>query len=537
MSSLCVRRYDLLRRTTTLALAASLLIVGASRAVAQPSSGRRIDVKGAVLSILNARNQPIDPARGAVGISHQVANAPTLARDFAYDSHSPDADNLRMQVLDPAARGLRAEAKLQSIDSNGRVRDELMLVLRRPRPGSAFRSKFVRLVADRIDREASGVDRQLLLVGLRDRIRLSYRTHSRTLSHEVRVGRPGHDHGPLAARMVPLRVRILRAGADGRPVVGGSESTGLDIAREQIAIANEIWLQCFVTFGAPELADVQVVDPPPPALLAVSNGNGLPAAGGGLVRFTVAGRPLPAVTSVAGATPTQSALQIARALRLMGFRPRVTVNARTEFGAGPTADIVVRHASNQLAPIAPMAGVALTTDARQSLTIGAVDLSDGLDEFNNMTAASGTLEERTLIKLLADDDPSTIDVLIVNRFSHGTRQGEAFIEASQSSLVNVVLLDRNGLRQQRTAWTLAHELGHVLLNQPFHPDDVGPDRPWLLMDSDNNRGSVAGPKRIPHRECRRALVESGPEALPALMKPYFERAPHPSRQNAKARSE
>jgi hypothetical protein len=208
------------------------------------------------------------------------------------------------------------------------------------------------------------------------------------------------------------------------------------------------------------------------------------------------------------------------ALHRAGFDAVVTVNPAAVFGAGPSADVLVRRRNGALVRLEPMQGVPLTTDEQQRVRIGEVDLGDGLEEFDNMTAQSGTLEERTLIKALSDDDPSTIDLFIVNRFTHGTRQGEAFIAASTGPIVNSVVLDRNGLRQRQTAWTMAHELGHVLLNQPLHPDNVGADVPTSLMDSDNNRGTVHGPKRLSEGECRRMRYESEVRARPPLIQPH-----------------
>ena len=69
---------------------------------------------------------------------------------------------------------------------------------------------------------------------------------------------------------------------------------------------------------------------------------------------------------------------------------------------------------------------------------------------------------------------------------------------------------------------MAHEIGHVLLNQPLHPDNVGPDRPYLLMDSDNNRGTVNGPKRLDAADCQRVRHESGVDELPALLRRYVD---------------
>jgi hypothetical protein len=81
----------------------------------------------------------------------------------------------------------------------------------------------------------------------------------------------------------------------------------------------------------------------------------------------------------------------------------------------------------------------------------------------------------------------------------------------------VVIMDRAGVRARRTSLTLAHELGHVILDEPGHPDDYGVDTPTLLMDSDASDSSPFGPRRITVDECARAIRQSGPTArLPLL---------------------
>jgi len=341
------------------------------------------------------------------------------------------------------------------------------------------------------------------------------------------VGRPGDEDGPRAARRARLRIHVLRARPGGRPAVGGDTSGAMRIGREQVRIANEIWLQCGVTFGDPDQADVRVVDPPVPSMLSVGNHDGLPAHGGGAIRFVAGGQAIGPVATRPRARPLATALEVAAALRAEGLVPRVLQNPPTELGAGRSADVLVRDADGDLVRLERHGSHDLTTDVRQGVAIGEVDLSDGLGEFDNMTAAAGTIEERAMIHALADDDPRTIDLFVVNRFTSGTRQGEAFIEADGEAIVNVVLLDRNGVRQEREAWTQSHEVGHVLLNQPFHPDNVGPDRPWLLMDADSSLGLVTGPKRLTWDECHRVRQMSGVDATPPLLERFDVRAVTP----------
>jgi hypothetical protein len=194
------------------------------------------------------------------------------------------------------------------------------------------------------------------------------------------------------------------------------------------------------------------------------------------------------------------------------------VNPRAENGAGESADVVVRSRAGALATLAPRGATPLSSDARQGVAIGRVSLEDGVQQFDNMVAAAGTLEERTLVKLLGDGDPTTIDVFFINRFAAPERQGEAFIESDGSTMANSLVLDRNAVRFERQAWVQAHELGHVLLDEPFHPDNFGWDRPSLLMDSDARAGRVTGPKRLRDDDCRKARRRSvGPG--PVLLVP------------------
>ena len=133
---------------------------------------------------------------------------------------------------------------------------------------------------------------------------------------------------------------------------------------------------------------------------------------------------------------------------------------------------------------------------------------------------AGTLEERTLLKAIDDGDPTTIEVVVVPLFAGGGRIGESFIGSDLSSVRNVVLLDRAGIRARKSSLTLAHELGHVLMDLPGHPDDFGPDTPTLLMDSDAADPSPFGPRRITVDECARVLRQSGPQARVPLLLPW-----------------
>jgi hypothetical protein len=80
-----------------------------------------------------------------------------------------------------------------------------------------------------------------------------------------------------------------------------------------------------------------------------------------------------------------------------------------------------------------------------------------------------------------------------------------------------VIEDRAGVRADRSSFALAHELGHVLLDDPGHPDDFGIDTPTRLMDADAANSSAYGPRRLLVEECVRAVRQSGPGSASGLL--------------------
>jgi hypothetical protein len=468
---------------------------------------------------LDAHNRPLVSAGASLGISRSITHDASLPRNFVPEVESADQENFRIELSDEAQRGNVLYARLESFAENGARHGVLRHVpLVRVANSARFRSPFVRLVADATDASAPDVGFQLLRAQLTDRI-VATVASGRELVAEQRVGNTGSGQGMRDVLRGRLRILVLRAGRGTAPVLGSSDAEAIDLARRQVEIANEIWAQCFIDFGEPARTEVQIVDPPLSALLAVSDLDGLPARGDSAVTFQVSGKRVGPVVLGAGALPEQSAQRIARALRALGYEAAVSINPRADHGAHASADLIVRDKKGALLPLSRDPDLPLSSDAQQRVEIGAVDLSDGVSEFDNTISAVGTLEERTLVKLLADADPSTIDVLLVNRFVNRDRQGEAFIEADGSSMANTLIFDRNAVRFERQAWVQAHELGHVLLDEPLHPDNVGPDRPWLLMDSDARQGRVVGPKRLSAEECAKVRRRSGPGSYPTLLKP------------------
>ncbi|WP_438030890.1 hypothetical protein [Sorangium sp. So ce233] len=313
--------------------------------------------------------------------------------------------------------------------------------------------------------------------------------------------------GPLGRTRARLRILMVRPRAGGPPPMGGDDAGAIAIARAEVERANALWGACGVSFGPPEELDISFVDPPRPHLLAIGCDHGLPASGGA-IRVRVDGHEVTA-TIAPRMRPDAAARAVAAAIAAAGFSVRLSDNPVIGAGAHGTTDVLVRRPGGALATIEPPASGALSTDATLTACIGAVELDDGLQHFSDTDAIAGTVEERALLKAFDDGDPSTVDVVMVPSFAGGGRIGESFIFADGGAIRNTIIEDRAGLRADRASFALSHELGHVLLDEPGHPDDFGVDTPTRLMDADAANASAYGPRRLTVDECARAIRQSG----------------------------
>jgi hypothetical protein len=327
----------------------------------------------------------------------------------------------------------------------------------------------------------------------------------------VAVGGPRDTAlGSIERLRARLRLIFVRLSPGGAVPVGGSRQGAQQAARQALARVNGLWGGCGISFGSVGAVPIEIVDPPPPHLISIGCGHGLPASGGRL-RFALDGEPV-TVEIAAGMSPAEAARRVAAAVKHAGFSVQVYDNPPPAAAAGASSDISVRRANGELATVSPPAQGSLSSDATLTACIGSVELEDGLQHFGDVDAVVGTLEERTLVKALDDHDPRTIDVFLVPGFGRGGRIGESFIGADRGALRNVVIVDRAAIRSNQASFTLAHELGHVLLDDPGHPDDYGRDTPSRLMDADAADASAFGPRRLSIRECERTLRQSGPKA-------------------------
>ncbi len=497
---------------------ASLQGVAPGRAELRVRSGARertvfVDVMG--VGFRDGRRRDVDPARSWASLERTPPERVTLAEpDAAYAD--PDALRLTLRRPDGAAS---ARLRVESVSGEGIVLDVLEHV-----PLSAVAcpsdaplgtvceaSAPLRLVVDDVDR----VHPLVLGRSLRGDVggALVVRdAATRKKLQAIRVaGPPSSVAGAIGRHTLTVRPLVVRVTPGGAPAVGGTDAGAIAAVRAELALASATWGQCGLTFGSVATMDVKIVDPPPAHLIAIGDDVALPAAGGE-IRLRVEGKVV-AVRVRRGFSPLQVALEVGAALERAGFGASVSENARIGPGAGRSADVSVRRRDGRLARVDAVS----SSDPTLSVRVGSVDLTDGLQHFGDADAAAGTLEERALVKAFEDGDPATIEIIVIPFFAGGGRIGESFIASDASSMRNVVLLDRAGVRARRTSLTLAHELGHVLLDAPGHPDDFGVDTPTLLMDSDASDSSPFGPRRITVDECVRVLRQSGPRARVPLL--------------------
>lgn len=317
--------------------------------------------------------------------------------------------------------------------------------------------------------------------------------------------------GPIGRFRARLRILMVRPRAGGPPPMGGDDVGAVAVARAEVERANALWGACGVSFGPLEDLDIAIVDPPRSHLLALGCDHGLPASGGS-VRLRVDGHEVTAKIA-AGMSPGAAARAVAAAIGAAGFPARISDNPVIGAGAHGSSDVLVRRPGGALATLDPPASGLLSTDATLTACIGLVDLEDGLQHFTDTDAIAGTVEERTLLKAFDDGDPATIEVVMIPSFAGGGRIGESFIFADGGAIRNTIIEDRAGLRADRASFALSHELGHVLLDDPGHPDDFGSDTPTRLMDADAANASAYGPRRLTVDECARAIRQSGAAAF------------------------
>lgn len=372
---------------------------------------------------------------------------------------------------------------------------------------------FLRLVMDSVERRHPAVAHRSLVAEVGGHVALAWGDGPEPT---WLVGAPLEL--PASRYRVRVRTTILRNYAGGKPAVGGDDSEAERIVEQELAAAAGVWGQCGVALPPRSEWFIQVVDPPPVTLVEVGCAGGTLASGGQL-SLKVGGRWV-SVRTRRGESPREVAVRFAFLLQKEGWLVLLDRNPKARSAAGPSYDLRVQDRAGRLLELSVGRAGVESTDRTLRLCPGEVDFADGLEHFSDDNAASGTLEERALLRAFMDEDPRTIDLFVVPVFSGLGRIGESFIRSSGGSIENVLILDRAGVRAGARSLTLAHELGHILLQMPGHPDDFGVDTPTSLMDADAADATIFGPRRMTIEDCRRALRQSGPAAPVVLLEEW-----------------
>ena len=471
-----------------------------------------IDVHG--IGLRDGEKKPVDLARERASIQRTPPERVDLDdADRTFD----DPDAMRVFTASPDGSSL-GPITIDSLSAEGTSLDVLrdLKVISvacddgMPNGATCSATAPLRLVVDDVDRAHPLVTSRSLRAEVGGAIVV--RDGSGKKLQAIRVAGPRKSSaGAIGRHRLTIHPVVMRLTAGGAPAVGGTDAGAVAALRQELALASATWGQCGITFGPITQMDVKVVSPPPPYLVAIGDDVGMPASGGA-VHLRIEGRAVD-FTTKKGWSTRQVALELQRAAQKSGVTATLSENARIGPGAAPSVDVAMRRKDGQLATVELVS----SSDATLTINVGAVDLTDGLQHFGDTDSVAGTLEERALVKAVDDGDPKTIELIVIPFFSGGGRIGESFIASDGSSMRNVVIIDRAGVRARRTSFTLAHELGHVILDEPGHPDDYGIDTPTLLMDSDASDSSPFGPRRLTVDECGRAIRQSGPTArLPLL---------------------
>lgn len=471
--------------------------------------GTVLSVDAVEVRALDHREQPVDPQRSHASMSRslpsELGGIPT-----------PDHDALSFLLIAPAGVDL-GTVEVLTRDAPGRPLDVLPKLRALPATcpeGTApelvcRRTPPLRLVGDALDRTHPAARERTLVAQVAGTVEV-FSVGRRLL--QLLVGGPRETRlGPIERLRAHLRPLVLRARARGAPALGGDDAGAKQVMERELASAAALWAQCGIELGAPGARAVQVVDPPSSRLLAIGCAFGQVASGGDIeVR---AGRRFVKLTTRAGETPSGVGRRLAEALERARLAVSVFENQRTSNTALATVDLLLGAS-----PHADAVEVS-SSDPTLPVCLGQVDLSDGLTHFGDGDAFSGTIEERTLLRAFDDGDPRSIEVLVVPSFARSERIGESFISSPGSSLSNTVIIDRAAVRAGARSFALAHELGHVLLAMPGHPDDFGVDQSFSLMDADVADATIFGPRRLSVADCERAVTQTGPDAFVPLLEP------------------
>jgi len=476
------------------------------------------------LNLLNVSNFPTN--KGGV-----AANK-TFPAGFGFnpDGHA-DVDTFKVEVVDPGASGT-IHASLEALkpvkqpdnsiqfqpitgvtDAAARKIDSLDC--KQVTTGHvAFRSRYMRLTVDIQDHDAAAGQTLLTTDAVDDgdealeildqHVRASYEfsrcpgSPKCKTSKELPIG-----ENKLKAK---VSVHILQD-----PATGTALATFDQARKSVLKYVRQLYAQANMSVKI--IGTIRNVIAPT-NLIAIANGNGANATGGGTIQVRVQIGQLNQATfdfdqtvqivTVAGNPPLNTAIALAAAINgaFAAATPAFAATATASDNpplvgqAIGSADVLVGNPLTQNISLT----VVTSGDAAHPVAIGRI-LSTNIPDFTNVDAHVGTIEERTLVKNY-DTGTGQIDLFIIGTLGSGAL-GEAFhphaglpvARQAKSLMVNSALVFAATITtKDNFHTTVPHEMGHILM-------DHNHALPAIEMMGNGspvgaNERVVNGPKRI-----------------------------------------
>jgi hypothetical protein len=473
------------------------------------------------LDVLNVSNFPTNK-----GGNNLKANFPS-GFGFNPDGHA-DLDAFKVEVVDPGASGsvnttLEALKPVKQPDGSvqfqsftgapdAAIRKIDTLSCKQVSSGHvAFRSKYMRLVVDKEDHDAAN-GQTLLTTDLVDagdeaheileqHVRAAYE-FSRCPASPKCIARREVAVGESPQR-VKVAIHILQDPATNNPVAT------IDQARKStLKFVRQLYAQASMSV---KIIDAIRTVPAPTNLIAVADGNGAKAIGGGAIQIRVqVGKPNTAtfdfdqtinVTTTKDDLPLATAQAIAAAINKAFTDASFAAKAKDSDNPPltgqtiQTADVLVGDPLTQRVSLS----VVTSGDAGHPITIGRI-LNTTIVDFGANDAHVGTIQERTLVKNY-DSGSDRADLFIVGQLKGAL--GEAFTpntNAAANGQPNAIMVN-SALVFAKTVTaandhhtTIPHELGHLLMDH----NHAIPTTEMMTNGSPvgKNERVVNGPKRI-----------------------------------------
>lgn len=471
---------------------------------------------------------------------------------FNADGHA-DPDTFKVEIVDPGASGtvkatleaLKPVTKpdgsvdFQSITGppDAGLRKIESLACKQVATGNvAFRSPYLRMVVDKQDHAAAAAQTLLTTdaVDAGDEALEILDQHVRA-SYEV-ARCPGSPKCKVVAELgigenkqdAKVSVHILND-----PATGTALATVPEARKSVLKYVRQLYAQANMSVKL--IGTIRTV-PAPTNLIAIANGNGAVAVGGGIIQIRVqVGKPNQAtfdfdqtvqiVTSPAAA-PIDTANTLAAAINtaFAGASPPFAAAANPSDNpplvgqAIGSADVLVGNSLTQSISLSLLA----SGDLGHPVRIGRI-ISSKIPDFGNADSHVGTLEERTLVKNY-DSGSDRIDLFVIGTLG-STALGEAFIPNAglAASRQPIGLMVNSALVFAATVTTndnfhttIPHEMGHILMDNNHAL--VATEMMGAGSPVGSNERVVNGPKRISDPVPPRTIAfDSGFKGNPVTM--------------------